>query len=231
VYVEEPSIEDTIAILKGLRERYEEHHQVRYDDAALEAAARLAARYITDRFLPDKAIDLMDEAGSKKHLQAVMAPPEINELEAQIARLEEQREAAALRQDYQAAATFKQQIEVLRAELEERHRAWEQQTGARDARVTEEDIAQIDLLFRAIAEAERVHATRSLNLVKELVVQHTDTNLEKSFQREKTVSEITSKIRSTNDPAEMLQIALDEIKQALKVKDIRIVKSASAQEK
>ena len=160
VYVEEPSIEDTIGILKGLRERYEAHHQVRYDDAALEAAARLAARYITDRFLPDKAIDLMDEAGSKKHLQAVMAPPEINELEAQIARLEEQREAAALRQDYQAAATFKQQIEVLRAELEERHRAWEQQTGARDARVTEEDIAQIVSTWTGIPVARMFEEDR-----------------------------------------------------------------------
>jgi len=143
VYVEEPSVEETIEILKGLRERYEEHHQVRYDDEALAAAARLSSRYITDRFLPDKAIDLMDEAGSKEHLRAVMAPPDINQLEAQIARLEEQREAAALRQDYEAAAKFKQEIELLRTDLDERQKRWEQQTGGRDARVTEEDIAEI----------------------------------------------------------------------------------------
>jgi ATP-dependent Clp protease ATP-binding subunit ClpC len=143
VYVEEPTVEETIAILKGLRERYEQHHQVTYDDEAIDTAARLASRYITDRFLPDKAIDLMDEAGSKKHLQAVMAPPEINDLEAHLARLEEQREAAALRQDYQAAAKFKQEIEVLRGQLAERQREWEATAKPADSRVTAEDIAQI----------------------------------------------------------------------------------------
>ncbi len=143
VYVEEPSVEETVEILKGLRERYEQHHQVKYEEEALETAARLAGRYITDRFLPDKAIDLVDEAGSKKHLQAVMSPPDVAELEAQIARLEEQREAAALKQDYEAAARRKQEIEVLRLRLEERQRKWEQEAGARDSTVTAEDIAQI----------------------------------------------------------------------------------------
>jgi ATP-dependent Clp protease ATP-binding subunit ClpC len=143
VLVEEPSVEDTLEILKGLRERYEEHHQVKYDDKALEAAARLAGRYITDRFLPDKAIDLVDEAGSKKHLQVVLAPPEVTRLEGQIARLEEQREAAALRQDYEAAAKFKQEIEVFHGQLAEQQQTWEAETGDRDSQVTEEDIAQI----------------------------------------------------------------------------------------
>jgi ATP-dependent Clp protease ATP-binding subunit ClpC len=143
VYVEEPSVEETIQILKGLRERYEQHHQVQYDDQALESAARLSSRYITDRFLPDKAIDLIDEAGSREHLKAVMAPPDINHLEAEIGRLEEQREAAALRQDYEAAAKFKQEIEVLRADLDQRQQKWEAEAGVRDSRVSEEDIAQI----------------------------------------------------------------------------------------
>jgi len=143
VYVEEPSVEDTIAILKGLRERYEEHHQVKYDDDALEAAAQLAGRYITDRFLPDKAIDLIDEAGSKKHLQAVLSPPDIAQLESQISRLEEQREAAALRQDYEAAAKFKQQIEVLRSELAAKEQEWEGKTEQTDSKVSAEDIAEI----------------------------------------------------------------------------------------
>ena len=143
VFLEEPSIEDTIEILKGLRERYEKHHQVTYREDALEAAARLSGRYITDRYLPDKAIDLIDEAGSKKHLQVVMAPPEVTQLEGQIAALEEQREAAALEQDYAAAAKFKQEIEVLRSQLEERQATWESETQGRDSEVTEEDIAQI----------------------------------------------------------------------------------------
>jgi len=143
VYVEEPSVEETVAILKGLRERYEQHHQVKYQDEALETAAKLSARYISDRFLPDKAIDLVDEAGSKKHLAAVMSPPDVAEIESQIARLEEQREAAALKQEYEAAARCKQEIEVLRGRLEERQREWEQETGRRDETVTAEDVAQI----------------------------------------------------------------------------------------
>jgi len=143
IYVEEPSVEDTIAILKGLQERYEQHHQVTYDDQAIESAARLASRYITDRFLPDKAIDLIDEAGSKTHLQAVLSPPGIAALESQLNRLEEQREAAAMRQDYETAARFKQEIEVLRAQLAEKQTEWEAQSGKADSRVTEEDIAQI----------------------------------------------------------------------------------------
>jgi ATP-dependent Clp protease ATP-binding subunit ClpC len=143
VFVEEPSVEETTSILKGLRERYEEHHQITYEEEALEAAARLAARYITDRFLPDKAIDLIDEAGSKKHLQLVLSPPDIAQLESRLAQLEEQREGAALRQDYEAAAKFKQEIEVLRGQLEEKQTEWESQTGEQDSRVTAEDIAQI----------------------------------------------------------------------------------------
>ena len=143
VFVEEPSVEATQEILKGLQERYEQHHQVSYDEAALEAAAQLSSRYITDRFLPDKAIDLIDEAGSKKHLEAVLAPPEITKLEAQVARLEEQREAAALQQDYESAAKAKQEIEVLRSQLAEQQEKWEAEAGERDAHVTAEDIAQI----------------------------------------------------------------------------------------
>jgi ATP-dependent Clp protease ATP-binding subunit ClpC len=165
VYVEEPSVEQTLEILKGLRERYEQHHEVRYDDRALEAAARLASRYITDRFLPDTAIDLIDEAGSKKHLQAVMAPPDINQLETQVARLEEQREAAALRQDYEAAARFKQEIEVLRADLTERRKAWEEETGSTDSRVSEEDVAQIVASWTGVPVA-RMFEEESEKLLK-----------------------------------------------------------------
>ncbi len=143
VFVEEPSVTDTINILRGLRERYEEHHQVHYTDEAIEAAARLSARYITDRFLPDKAIDLIDEAGSRKHLQAIMSPPDIAALENEISRLESEREGAALRQDYEAAARIKQEIEVLRAQLEEKQAQWEAQTGKVDSAVSEEDIAHI----------------------------------------------------------------------------------------
>ncbi len=156
VYVEEPSVEDTIAILKGLQSRYEEHHQVTYDEAAIEAAARLSARYITDRFLPDKAIDLIDEAGSRKHLQAVMSPPEITRLEGQIGRLETEREAAALRQDYEAAARIKQEIEVLRTQVAEKQRQLDAESDGSDSRVTEDDIAHIVATWTGIPVSRMV---------------------------------------------------------------------------
>jgi len=143
VFLEEPSVEETIEILRGLRDRYEKHHQVRIEDAALEAAAKLSARYITDRHLPDKAIDLVDEAGAKKHIETAYAPPEVNELEGRIAALESEREQAAMAQDYQRAAELKQQIESLRVELNQRRGAWDAARGGDGAVVTEQDIAQI----------------------------------------------------------------------------------------
>jgi len=142
VYVEEPSVEDTIEILRGLRERYEKHHNVTITDDALEAAARLSTRYLTDRFLPDKAIDLIDEACSKRRLDAEYVPSDIGQLETSRAELESSREAAALRQDYQEAARLKQEIEQLRAELAQRHQAWEAERGEIGP-VTEADIAEV----------------------------------------------------------------------------------------
>jgi len=119
VFVDEPSIDDTIKILHGLQERYEKHHEVTYTDKALEAAVKLSARYIADRFLPDKAIDLMDEAGARKHIQAIFIPGDVRELEQRIMELENQRNEAALRQNYQEAATVQQQVATLRAQVEE----------------------------------------------------------------------------------------------------------------
>ena len=115
VFVEEPSVEATIQILHGLQERYERHHEVTYTDEALAAAAKLSARYIADRFLPDKAIDLIDEAGARKHIQAIFIPGDIRELEQKIRELEVQRDDAALRQDYQQAALIQQEVARLRA--------------------------------------------------------------------------------------------------------------------
>jgi ATP-dependent Clp protease ATP-binding subunit ClpC len=143
VFVSEPTVEQTIEILRGLRVRYEQHHGVTIDDKALEAAARLSARYISDRFLPDKAIDLVDEAGSKKRIEASYAPPEISEVEGKIAGLEEERDAAALRQDYEKAAMLKQQIDSLRIELDTKKAKWHSERSERDLTVSEDDIAEI----------------------------------------------------------------------------------------
>ena len=101
ITVSEPTVEETIQILRGLRDRYEAHHRVRITDAALDAAARLSSRYITDRFLPDKAIDLMDEAGSRVRLQAFVAPPELKELEKKLEILQKEKEAAVNGQEFE----------------------------------------------------------------------------------------------------------------------------------
>ena len=142
VFVGEPSIEATIEMLRGLRPRYEAHHKIKISDGALEAAARLSQRYISDRFLPDKAIDLIDEASSKIRIDAESAPPEVKSLEQHVKQLNNEEEAASQRQDYEQAAQLK--AERLRQE-DEYNRAkndWLQKEKI-DEVVDEEGIAQL----------------------------------------------------------------------------------------
>ncbi|NLI11630.1 MAG: ATP-dependent Clp protease ATP-binding subunit, partial [Peptococcaceae bacterium] len=143
ITVMEPTVEETIQILKGLRDRYEAHHRVRITDAALEAAAKLSSRYITDRFLPDKAIDLMDEAGSRIRLQAFVPPPELKELEKELEVLQKEKEAAVNGQEFEKAAELRDQEQKLRAQLEERRESWKQHKSGAELVVDEEAIAQI----------------------------------------------------------------------------------------
>ncbi|HOS43663.1 MAG TPA: AAA family ATPase, partial [Armatimonadota bacterium] len=166
VYVEEPNIEEAIAILRGLRERYEQHHAVSYTDEALEAAVKLSARYIAGRFLPDKAIDLMDEAGARRHIEALLIPGDVRELEARALELENQRNDAALRQDYEGAARFQQQIARLRAEIAEKEEARPQVESV----VTAEDIAALIASMTGIPVARMFEeeAHRLLNMEEEL---------------------------------------------------------------
>jgi ATP-dependent Clp protease ATP-binding subunit ClpC len=114
VIVGEPSVDETIEILKGLRDRYEAHHRVKISDEALEAAARLSDRYITDRFLPDKAVDLMDEAASRVRLQATAMPPEIREVDAEIRKVKAEKEAVIKAQEFEKAAQVRDREEKLR---------------------------------------------------------------------------------------------------------------------
>src|ERR1022692_128159 len=107
ILVGEPSVEETIEILKGLRDRYEAHHRVKIGDDALEAAARLSDRYITDRFLPDKAVDLMDEAASRVRLQSTALPPEIREIENEIRKVKAEKEAVIKAQEFEKAAQIR----------------------------------------------------------------------------------------------------------------------------
>jgi ATP-dependent Clp protease ATP-binding subunit ClpC len=142
VYVEEPSVEITIEMLKGLRDRYEAHHKVRYSDEALVAAARLSYRYVTDRRLPDKAIDLMDEAAAKLRVALYSMPPRLKELKAELDRLTVEEESAGLRRDYERAAQYKMQRIQAEQEYETARDQW-QRENTLDEIVDTNDIADV----------------------------------------------------------------------------------------
>ena len=143
VTVEEPSAEETVEILKGLRNSYEEHHQVTITDEALKAAVNLSARYINDRFLPDKAIDLIDEASSKVRLSAYTAPEETEKLEEKIAALEMEKEEAVKNEAYEKAGEIKKQQEKLRQKKAEILKQWEEERTKSRLLVTENEIADV----------------------------------------------------------------------------------------
>ncbi len=142
VYVDEPSEEDTIAILEGLRSRYEDHHRVEIGDDALEAAVRLSSRYVTERHLPDKAIDLIDEAASKHVIDAQETAPEVRAIAKRLDALGEEADAAVAREDHERAAHIKQEVLQLQEEYA-RLRAEDEAERPSDLRVTEEDIAAL----------------------------------------------------------------------------------------
>jgi len=132
VLVEEPTLEETVAILRGIRTAYEDHHRVVYTDQAVVAAAKLAQRYVTGRFMPDKAIDLLDEAGARRKLETDARPAELADIEAEIRRLSSEKTALVSAQDYERAAELRDRVRSLRAHLEGLRETWEQ--AARDAR-------------------------------------------------------------------------------------------------
>ena len=142
VFLGEPSIEATIEMLQGLRPRYEAHHKIKISDEALEAAARLSQRYISDRHLPDKAIDLIDEAASKLRIDAESAPPEVKSLEQRLKQLTNEEEAVSQRQDYEHAARLKAERLRLEEEYNQAKNNWLQQEKI-DEVVDEEDIARL----------------------------------------------------------------------------------------
>ena len=146
IQVGEPTKEEAIEILKGLRDRYEAHHKVQITDEALEASVRLADRYIADRFLPDKAIDVMDEAASRVRLQATLPPPELQEVEKQLRKIRGEKEAVIKAQEYEKAAKLREREEDIRKQKEDLEREWtEKKSSQRNngTKVTEEDIAHI----------------------------------------------------------------------------------------
>ena len=143
VHVGEPSKEETLEILKGLRDKYEAHHKVKITDDALKAAVELSARYITDRFLPDKAIDLMDEAASKVRIAMFITPPNMREKEKQLDSLQAEKEQAISFQDFEKAAELRDREKKLTEEVSKIKESWEKTRGVVKAEVNDEDIAGI----------------------------------------------------------------------------------------
>ncbi len=149
IMVEEPSVEDAIRILKGIRDRYEAFHRVKITDEALVAAVEISHRYISDRFLPDKAIDLMDEAASRLRLKHFSLPPDVKELEKRLEQLRGEKSAAIAAQEFERAASLRDDETKVRDELEAGQRQWKQR-GSEQMAVTEDDIAQVAAVWTGV---------------------------------------------------------------------------------
>ena len=166
VKVGEPSEEDAIEILKGLRDRYEAHHKVKISDEAIDAAVRLSSRYIADRYLPDKAIDLVDEAASKVRLSALTYPNEIKDLEAELETLESEKTAAISEQDFERAAQLRDEQKNITEQLEKAKNSWQESAKESSHEVSAQDIAAIVSSWTKIpvVELTREESERLLNM-------------------------------------------------------------------
>ena len=166
VTVGEPTQEEALQILHGLRDKYEAHHRVRITDEALAAAVRLSGRYIPDRFLPDKAIDLIDEAASKTRLAAFMAPPDLKELESELTCVQNEKEAAVKTQEFERAASLRDREKELSERLEEARRDWQKQSGMKAQVVDAETVAVVlsDWVGVPVSRLNEAEAERLLKL-------------------------------------------------------------------
>ena len=165
VKVDEPSVDETVEILKGLRDRYEAHHRVIITDAAIQAAAELADRYISDRFLPDKAIDLVDEAGARLRIRRMTAPPELRELDEKIAEVRRNKEAAIDDQDFEKAASLRDEESKLAEERKSKEEAWKGGESDEIAEVGDQEIAEVLAMSTGIPVV-RLTQTETAKLLK-----------------------------------------------------------------
>ena len=170
VKVEEPSVVDSIQILKGLRDRYELHHQAEIEDEALQAAAQLSARYVKDRFLPDKGIDLIDEAGARARLRTLDPPDSIRDLERRLDSTRKDKEAAVTAQNFEQAAKLRDEEHSLSDELEQARAAWRDNRNAQRVVVTAEDIATVvsDLTGVPVVQLTEEESARLLRMEEEI---------------------------------------------------------------
>ncbi|MEK4563198.1 ATP-dependent protease ATP-binding subunit ClpC [Alkalihalobacillus sp. FSL R5-0424] len=154
IQVNEPTLDESIQILKGLRDRYEAHHRVTITDTAIEEAVKLSDRYIPDRFLPDKAIDLIDEAASKVRLRSYTAPPDLKELEQKLEETRKEKDASVQSQEFEKAASLRDTEQRLREQLDEMKNNWKKKQGQENTEVAVEDIAQVVASWTGIPVAK-----------------------------------------------------------------------------
>lgn len=175
ITVDQPSPEEAIQILHGLRDRYEAHHRVKITDEAIVQAVKLSDRYITDRFLPDKAIDLIDEAGSKVRLRSYTTPPNLKLLEGKLEDIRKEKDAAVQSQEFEKAASLRDTEQKLREELDRTKNEWKEKQGQMDSEVTPEDIAQVVAVWTGIpvsklAEEETERLLKMESILHERVI-------------------------------------------------------------
>src|SRR6266480_2265436 len=170
VIVDPPTVDETIEILKGLRKRYEEHHRVIIPDDTLDAAAKLSERYITDRFLPDKAIDVIDEAGARARLAAQVPPPEVAELKGRLEKINGDKEAAVRDQNFERAASLRDAERELQSDIRRKQEDWERERQTRRPTIDEENVAFIVSRWTGIpvTRLQEAETARLLRMEEEL---------------------------------------------------------------
>ncbi|TQR18966.1 ATP-dependent Clp protease ATP-binding subunit [Psychrobacillus vulpis] len=170
IQVDEPSVDEAVQIIYGLRDRYEAHHRVKITDEAVEAAVKMSDRYISDRFLPDKAIDLIDEAGSKVRLRSYTTPPNLKELEAKLEAIRSEKNAAVQSQEFEKAASFRDKEQKLKDELEKMKNTWKEKQGKEESEVTVEDIAAVVSMWTGVpvSKLAQTESEKLLNLEDKL---------------------------------------------------------------
>ncbi|MEN0752636.1 ATP-dependent Clp protease ATP-binding subunit [Listeria monocytogenes] len=168
IKVDEPTVEESIQILHGLRDRYEAHHRVAITDEALEAAVRLSDRYISDRFLPDKAIDVIDESGSKVRLKSFTTPKNVKEMENNLSDLKKEKDAAVQGQEFEKAASLRDKEQKLKKSLEETKANWQEKQGLDHSEVTEDIVAEVVASWTGIpvAKLAETETNKLLNMEK-----------------------------------------------------------------
>ena len=170
VLVEPTSLDETVEILNNIKTRYEDHHNVRYTGEAIEACVRLTERYVPDRTLPDKAIDALDEAGSRVHISHITVPPAIEELERELERVNENKRWAAQQQNFEMAAAFRDKERVLQEKLEEYKKSWQKELDENRVTVTGEHIAEVVAMMTGVPvkRIAKTEGTRLLQMNEEL---------------------------------------------------------------